>query len=79
MAKENTGIILIVLGFSGLVLGLILSATVLGAVCGIPIVIAALPVIIYGYVQHHKWKMAKLAESVKEGIREGLSDQEKKS
>lgn len=40
--------------------------------------VGSIPLVIYGAVQNHKWKMEKLAESIKEGLREGLSDQEKK-
>ena len=62
----------------GFILGIVLSATLLGAICGLPIILGSIPLVIYGAVQNHKWKMEKLAESIKEGLREGLSDQEKK-
>lgn len=79
MQKQKTGTVWIILGAIGFIVGIVLTATLVGSICGLPIVIGSIPLMIYGAVQNHKWKMEKLADSIKEGLREGLNDKEIKN
>lgn len=78
MPKLQSGGIWIILGMIGFVIGGILSVTMVGAICGLPFIIGSIPLIIYGTIKNHKWKMQKLSDSIKEGIKEGM-DKDNKS
>jgi hypothetical protein len=79
MQNQKTGTIWIILGAIGFIVGILLTATLVGLICGLPIIIGSIPLLIYGAMQNHKWKMDKLTESIKEGLREGLNDKEIKN
>ena len=53
-ARRSTGVILIASGSIGLVFGIGLSATGIGALCGIPLVLICIPVMIWGYLMKAK-------------------------
>jgi hypothetical protein len=62
----------------GLVLGLIgslLCVTIIGAIIGVPLLIAAIPMMIYGNVKIYRRYMWNLKESVRVGVVQGMPSQ----
>lgn len=60
------------LGGAGMTfLGLMLSATVIGAICGIPLLLAGVPMLIYGSVRYRQHQLEQLKQSIREGIVDG--------
>lgn len=53
-ARRSTGVILIASGSVGITVGFLLSITGIGAICGIPIVLVCIPMIIWGYLMKAK-------------------------
>jgi hypothetical protein len=53
-ARRSTGVILIASGSIGIFIGLVLSATGLGAICGIPMVLVCIIMVIWGYLMKAK-------------------------
>lgn len=56
-----------------LVIGVLLSASLVGACLGIPLVIVGLPLSIWGTVWTYQARNQKQAEAIAEGIRNGLA------
>ena len=52
--------------------GFLLSATVFGAVCGIPMILIGLPLSIFGGIRYRKYQLEALKNSIREGIVEGF-------
>jgi hypothetical protein len=53
-ARRSTGVMLIASGSIGIVIGLVLSASVVGALCGVPMIIVCGIMIIWGYLMKAK-------------------------
>jgi hypothetical protein len=63
---------LMISGLVMAVMGAILSATVIGAIIGIPMFIAAIPMVIFGRIKYNKRVMADLKDSVRAGVLQGM-------
>ena len=57
--RRSTGVILIASGSIGLFIGLVLSASMVGAICGIPLILVCIPMMIWGYLMKAKDKEIK--------------------
>lgn len=53
-ARRSTGVILIASGSIGLFIGLVLSASLAGAICGVPMIIVCIIMMIWGYLMKAK-------------------------
>lgn len=53
-ARRSTGVILIASGSIGITIGIIISFTGILAICGIPMVLVCIPMIIWGYLMKAK-------------------------
>ena len=53
-SRRSTGVILIASGSIGIFIGIVLSATGIGAICGIPMVIVCIIMVIWGYLMKAK-------------------------
>lgn len=53
-ARRSTGVVLIASGSIGLFIGLVLSASFVGAMCGIPLVLISIILMIWGYLMKAK-------------------------
>jgi predicted lipid-binding transport protein (Tim44 family) len=60
-------------GMSIAVIGLLLTATLIGAILGIPMFIAGIIMAIYGRVQYNRKIMYDLKESIRSGIVQGMA------
>jgi hypothetical protein len=61
---------------SGLIiLGIVISMTVIGMICGIPMVIVGIPLTIYGGLKYRKHQLNELTKSIREGIVQGATAQ----
>lgn len=57
--RRSTGVILIASGSIGLFIGLVLSASFVGAICGVPLILVCIPMMIWGYLMKAKDKEIK--------------------
>lgn len=53
-ARRSTGVLLIASGSIGITVGFLLSITGIGAICGIPLVLVCIPMMIWGYLMKAK-------------------------
>jgi len=70
--KLTWGIMLLISGWLLFFLGLILSATGIGACLGIPMIVLALPFIIWGAVWTWQGKVKRAEEAIATGVRQGI-------
>jgi hypothetical protein len=69
----------IIIGGIGMFLGFILSLTGIGLICGLPIIIGSLPIMIYGGYKYRQHQLNQLKESIRSGIVEGSQVQQAKT
>jgi len=62
---------MVILGNIGLLIGLLLSFTFIGAICGIPIIFATVPLVIWGGVKMRQAAMDEVKDAIRSGIVEG--------
>lgn len=71
-SKFTWGLILNIGGFAFLIIGIALSATVCGAVLGIPMIVIGLPSLIVGIVMLVSAKSQKAQEAISAGVQQGI-------
>lgn len=71
-SSGSTGWTWIIIGATVGLIGGLLSLTGIGALCGIPMIIVAFPVEIYGVILYRRYQLTKLTESIRTGIVQGM-------
>lgn len=71
MANSGSGLVWFASGFVMMMVGILISATVIGAICGVPMIIAGIPMCLYGGFKQRRHSLEKLTESIRTGIVEG--------
>jgi hypothetical protein len=70
--KFAWGLILTFGGSGLLVLGVLLTTTIIGACVGVPIILAAIPTMIWGIVWAFQGQMQKQREAIALGVEQGI-------
>lgn len=68
------GVGLIVTGMLLMIGGALISASVIGAICGIPMFLAGLPLAIVGGFKVRQYQLNELKDSIRRGIVEGAQE-----
>ncbi|HEY4592773.1 MAG TPA: hypothetical protein VIJ61_10235 [Thermoanaerobaculia bacterium] len=71
--KYTWGVILTIGGSAVLMVGILLSASLIGACLGVPLAIISLPVMVWGIIWAYQGHFQKQQEVISAGIREGIS------
>lgn len=71
-SRPSSGWALIITGAIFTLIGFLLSATIIGAIIGVPLLIAGIPMLIYGRIQFQRRVMWDLKESVRVGVVQGM-------
>ena len=52
--RRSTGVFLIATGWIGVFIGLVISVSLVGAICGVPLILVCIPIMIWGYLMKAK-------------------------
>jgi hypothetical protein len=74
MTKQGTGLLCGLSGSLLIMIGLLLTLTVFGAVCGIPMILAGFPLAIFGGIRFRQYQVESLKEGIRQGIVEGAQN-----
>jgi hypothetical protein len=69
MASQTNGIIFAVIGAGCVLFGALISLTGIGLLCGIPMIIAGIPLMMFGGIQI---RQGTIQAGVRDGLRQGL-------